>query len=78
MDLSNATWRKSSYTGSNGGNCVEVAELPRAAEAPDPVAEFVAVRDSKNPEGPKLFFTPDEWGAFLRGVKGDAFDREAR
>ena len=42
MDLSNATWRKSSYSGGNGGNCVEVAALPDDSRA---------VRDSKDPEG---------------------------
>ena len=49
MDLSNATWRKSSYSGGNGGNCVEVAALPDDSRA---------VRDSKDPEGPKLGSLP--------------------
>ncbi|WP_433229683.1 DUF397 domain-containing protein [Actinomadura formosensis] len=44
MDLKNATWHKSSYSGSNGGDCVELAGLPGA----------VAVRDSKDPDGPIL------------------------
>ncbi|MEU8123241.1 DUF397 domain-containing protein [Spirillospora sp. NPDC049024] len=44
MDLTNAKWRKSSYTGSNGGNCVELADADGA----------VAVRDSKDPDGPVL------------------------
>jgi len=48
MDLTNATWRKSSYTHDNGGNCVELARLPGA----------VAVRDSKDPGGPVLLVTP--------------------
>ncbi|MFD0899079.1 DUF397 domain-containing protein [Actinomadura sediminis] len=48
MDLSNATWRKSTYTGSNGGNCVELAALPGA----------VGVRDSKDPDGPVLLLRP--------------------
>ncbi|RFS86776.1 DUF397 domain-containing protein [Actinomadura spongiicola] len=47
MDLRNAKWRKSSYTGSNGGNCVELAD----------VAGVVAVRDSKDPDGPVLLLT---------------------
>ena len=47
MDLRNARWRKSSYTASNGGNCVELAGLPGA----------VAVRDSKDPDGPVLLLT---------------------
>ncbi|MBO2466160.1 DUF397 domain-containing protein [Actinomadura violacea] len=47
MDLTNAKWRKSSYTGSNGGNCVELADAAGA----------VAVRDSKDPNGPVLLVT---------------------
>lgn len=58
--LDNVTWRKSSYTGSNGGNCVEVAELPD---------DRLAVRDSKDPDGPKLTFTRDEWRTFTAAVK---------
>ncbi|MCK2219944.1 DUF397 domain-containing protein [Actinomadura sp. ATCC 31491] len=65
MDLTKAQWRKSSFSGDNGGECVEVAELPDA----------VAVRDSKDPGGPKLLFTPAEWDAFLAGVKAAEFDR---
>jgi uncharacterized protein DUF397 len=56
MDLTRADWRKSSYSSSNGGNCVEVARnLPG----------MVAVRDSKNPKGPALVFSREEWQAFL-------------
>jgi hypothetical protein len=58
-------WRKSSYSGSNGGACVEVARnLPGA----------VAVRDSKDPDGPRLAFAPEEWTAFTAGVKAGDFD----
>jgi hypothetical protein len=49
MDLRNAKWRKSSYTGSNGGNCVELADAAGAG--------VVAVRDSKDPDGPVLLLT---------------------
>ena len=66
MDLTNAIWRKSTYSGSNGGQCVEVASnLPGV----------IAVRDSKNPDGPALVFTPDEWQAFVDGVHAGEFDR---
>jgi len=66
MDLSTAVWRKSSRSGSNGGQCVEVAaNLPGA----------VAVRDSKDPSGPNLLFTPGEWRAFVGGIKSGKFDR---
>jgi hypothetical protein len=60
VDLSRAVWRKSSYSGGNGGQCVEVARnLPGV----------VAVRDSKNPGGPSLIVTAGEWRAFLGGMR---------
>ena len=64
MDLTGAQWRKSSYSGNGGATCVEVADLPG----------IVAVRDSKDPDGPKLAFTADEWAAFTAGVKDGEFD----
>ncbi|MCG5214272.1 DUF397 domain-containing protein [Streptosporangium sp. KLBMP 9127] len=69
MDLSNATWFKSSFSGSNGGNCVEVARI----NGEPGHAGLIAVRDSKDPDGPKLFFTPPEWDAFLSGAKAGEF-----
>ena len=59
-DLSNTTWRKSSYSNGQGGDCVEVA---------DGVPGFVPVRDSKNPTGPALFFPPAAWRTFVADVK---------
>lgn len=65
VDLSRASWKKSSHSGGNGGNCVEVAtNLPG----------LVAVRDSKDPSGPALVFMPGEWKAFLGGVKRGEFN----
>jgi len=65
MDMTNATWRKSSYSSGNGGNCVEVAgNLPDA----------VAVRDSKDPDGPKLTFSPAAWSAFTAAIQDGALD----
>jgi hypothetical protein len=58
--LDNVIWRKSSYSGSNGGNCVEVAVLP---------TDSLAVRDSKDPGGPRLRFSREEWRAFTTCVK---------
>ncbi|GGP01573.1 DUF397 domain-containing protein [Nonomuraea glycinis] len=77
MDLSKAQWRKSTFSGDNGGNCVEVAELTSRLEGARPGHDdtLIAVRDSKDPDGPKLFFTPAEWDAFLNGVKANEFDR---
>lgn len=60
-DLTRADWRKASYSGDNGGACVEVARnLPGV----------VAVRDSKDPHGPALVFTLADWDAFTAVVKG--------
>ena len=59
MDLTSVSWRKSSYSGGNGGNCIEVADLPGT----------VAVRDSKDPDGPALLFTAAQWAAFTARVK---------
>ncbi|GII04624.1 DUF397 domain-containing protein [Planobispora takensis] len=78
MDLSKARWTRSSLSGDNGGNCVEVAELTGVTAGPRHKtghAELIAVRDSKDPDGPALFFTPAEWDAFIGGVKADEFDR---
>ena len=55
-----AVWRKSSYSASNGGQCVEVARnLPA----------LVAVRDSTDPDGARLILPPAAWAAFVDRVK---------
>lgn len=60
MEAVGPCWRKSSYSGNGGGNCVEVAyNLPRV----------VAVRDSKDPDGPVLTLTPGMWRHFIADVK---------
>jgi hypothetical protein len=65
MDLTSAEWHKSSFSGGNGGGCVEVARnLPGV----------VAVRDSKNREGPALVITPDAWRTFLDRVRAAELD----
>ena len=58
VDLARAQWKKSSYSG-NSGNCVEVADL----------GQVVAARDSKDPDGPVLMFSHDEWTNFLNRIK---------
>ncbi len=60
MSLADAIWRKSSYSGGSGGDCVEIAtNLPG----------IVAVRDSKNPAGPELIFAAAYWRTFLADIK---------
>ncbi|WP_433681535.1 DUF397 domain-containing protein [Nocardia sp. CA-119907] len=65
VDLSEARWFKSSRSGGSK-ECVEVAFFE---------ANMVGVRDSKNPTGPALVFTPSEWEAFTAGVADGEFDR---
>jgi Domain of unknown function (DUF397) len=62
MDLSRATWRKSSL--SHASSCVEVTSADGR----------VAIRHSKNPEGPILMFSADEWQAFVEGIRQGEFD----
>ena len=62
VDLSRAAWCKSIYSNGSGGNCVEVArDLPGV----------VAIRDSKNPDGPVLLFTPADWEAFTARLRSE-------
>ena len=65
MDLSRLAWRKATRSTSNGGNCVEVARN---------VPGSVAVRDSKNPDGPKLVIPAADWQAFTASVKAGQHD----
>ncbi|WP_326752874.1 DUF397 domain-containing protein [Streptomyces hirsutus] len=53
-------WRKSSYSGSEGGSCLEVLDDHPAG---------VPIRDSKIPEGPTLVFPSAGWASFVAGVK---------
>jgi hypothetical protein len=53
------SWRKSTYSGGQGGDCLEVG-------VGHPVA--VPVRDSKDPHGPKLMLRPQTWSAFIEAV----------
>jgi hypothetical protein len=63
--LAHARWIKSSYSGTGGGNCVEIADLDKGRRA---------VRDSKDPTGSALTFTAAQWAAFTAGLKGGQFD----
>ncbi|MEV6328883.1 DUF397 domain-containing protein [Streptomyces sp. NPDC051909] len=84
-DLTNAQWFKSSYSNSQGGDCIEVAyDFTGAAwrkssysngsggdcvEVLDNVPGVVPVRDSKNPTGPALLVPAAAWAAFIADVK---------
>ncbi|MGH3319665.1 MAG: DUF397 domain-containing protein [Streptosporangiaceae bacterium] len=85
MDLTRAVWHTSSRSGNGGATCVEVAAVWRrsnrsgnsgntcvevARDRPD----AVAVRDSTNPDGPRLGFARDRWTAFITDIKGGLFD----
>ncbi|MEV6427807.1 DUF397 domain-containing protein [Nocardia sp. NPDC051463] len=65
VDLSRAKWFKSSHSG-GGQECLEAAHLGGG---------MVGVRDSKNPAGPALVFTPGEWDAFVARARDGEFDR---
>jgi hypothetical protein len=66
LELAGLDWRKSSLSGPYSDNCVEVAGLD---------GQLVAVRDSTDPDGPVLAFTPAEWAAFVGGAKLGEFDQ---
>ncbi|MBM0255700.1 DUF397 domain-containing protein [Micromonospora sp. 4G55] len=62
-DLTGAVWRKSTRSGDNGGACVEVA---------DNLPGIIAVRDSKDPDGPHLLFPAAAWVSFTAAVRKPA------
>lgn len=61
IDLSAISWRRSSYSNSDGGQCVEVS---------DDFATVVPVRDSKALQGPVLMFPAAGWASFVSAIKG--------
>ena len=66
MELTGATWRKSSYSTNGGASCVEVAS--------DISDGIVALRDSKDRQGPALIVGADQWTAFTAGIRHGEFD----
>ncbi len=64
MDLSAAIWHKSTYSGGGGQNCVEVAVLPGS----------VAIRDSKNPDGPVHIVSPESFRDLTARIKRGDLD----
>ncbi|MFI0485771.1 DUF397 domain-containing protein [Actinomadura sp. 9N215] len=77
-------WRTSSYSGSSGGECVEVAPLWRKSSRSSgtggqcvevaALSPSVAVRDSKNPDGPMLTFDASTWAVFTNVIKAGRHD----
>ncbi|MET9356821.1 DUF397 domain-containing protein [Streptomyces sp. NPDC006617] len=67
VDLSAVSWRKSSYSNTSGGDCVEVA----------PGLPLVPVRDSKDPARGALLFAAPAWAVFLDGVRREEAGRAA-
>ncbi|MFF4809382.1 DUF397 domain-containing protein [Micromonospora chersina] len=65
MTTAEPRWRTSSRSTDSGGNCVEVA---------DNLPGVVLVRDSKDPSGPTLAFTPDAWRSLVTSLRRDALD----
>ena len=63
-DEQTARWRKSSYSNGDGGDCIEVDDTRPGV-----------VRDSKDPDGPRLNFSADAFAAFVDGVKRGDFGR---
>ncbi|WP_329522028.1 DUF397 domain-containing protein [Spirillospora sp. NBC_01491] len=63
-DMPAARWRKSDHSGHSGGDCVEVADL----------GPVIGVRDSKDPDGPRLAFSTADWRAFTRQIKSSSPD----
>jgi hypothetical protein len=80
MEIIEWRWRKSSYSGNGGGNCVEVGTVWRKSsysgnggancvEVARNLAGIVAVRDSKDPHGPVLTIESAGWREFITGVR---------
>jgi hypothetical protein len=57
-------WRKSTRSDHQGGECVEVADL----------SPLIGVRDSKDPDGPRVTFSIAAWDAFTAAIKGGVHD----
>ncbi|MEU5207901.1 DUF397 domain-containing protein [Streptomyces sp. NPDC020742] len=89
MNLTTATWIKSSYSDANGGECVEISpdfawtkssysegnggECIEITHALTHPHGLVPVRDSKDPDGPALIFRTPQWTSFVSAVKGGEF-----
>ncbi|MFF0728046.1 DUF397 domain-containing protein [Streptomyces sp. NPDC004134] len=66
-ELEDAVWRKSSRSGGSESQCVECADVTQTHGR-------IAVRDSKDPEGPALLFTSEAFSGFIAAVKREELD----
>ena len=83
MDLDGLAWRTSTFTGSNGGSCVEVAPIWRTSSFSGsnggscvevaPLTESVAVRDTKDRSRAPHVHSAAAWAAFVAGVRDGEF-----
>ncbi|GAA1897401.1 DUF397 domain-containing protein [Actinomadura bangladeshensis] len=62
MKSSKAVWRRSSYSGANGGECVEVANIPGST----------VIRDSKDPDGPMLTMKRNDFRLFAEKIRNSS------
>lgn len=69
--MSDQEWQTSSFS-MGAGNCLQVRRASFGA-----VSGIVVVRNSRDPEGSMVSFTPAEWGAFIQGAKAGEFDAPA-
>ncbi|AJT67229.3 DUF397 domain-containing protein [Streptomyces chattanoogensis] len=65
--LTSAVWVKSSYSGGDGGQCIEFSRTLAQAHG------LIPIRDSKNPDGPALVFPAAHWSSFVTAVKNGYF-----
>jgi hypothetical protein len=83
MDQSQVKWRKSTHSASNGGQCVEIGIWRKSSHSANngSCVEVSAeptlrlARDSKNPDGSVLAFSPAEWRAFTETIKSGRLNR---
>ncbi|MFJ2031175.1 DUF397 domain-containing protein [Streptosporangium sp. NPDC087985] len=74
MPSEQAVWRTSSLS-ANGADCVQVAVVDGSSTSDrEAGTSLFLVRDSKNPDGPRLRFSPDGWAVFVDGIKAGDFD----
>ncbi|GAB7033677.1 DUF397 domain-containing protein [Streptomyces sp. NPDC021749] len=67
VDLTDAEWFKSSYSGGDGGQCIEFSRTLTQPHG------LVPVRDSKDPNGPALIFPASNWTTFISAIKQGQF-----